>query len=152
MGKIVLSISGLILEIEKFSTPEIPRGRVEPLGKIEYTIPGATVIEGPAFDPKYLWSVNCLLEPEKVRILEAIFSESDYWRRKLSPNLAITLVDKTRRITEKELTRTIASGTVPLQVGPCVSYYGQFECFMVQPPKIEEKGIYDQCAFTLQEL
>ncbi|QSJ14601.1 hypothetical protein JYQ62_22135 [Nostoc sp. UHCC 0702] len=149
---IILEISSISVEITKFTAPKFPRARIEPLPKLDYSIDGASLGSGPYFEPKYLWTINCNLTPDESILVETIYFEFDYLRRKLQP-AEVTLTDKTLRYTErKPRTRDIAVGTDETYIGNThTAYFAKFKCWFIQPPEFEEKGVYNSASFSLQE-
>ena len=91
-GAIALSIGGLTLTIlQRFMEERFPRSFVqETVPKVEYSILGATIITGPPWRGKYIWSISCNLTSSERVALEAIAlatNTASYLRQ--NPKIAI---------------------------------------------------------------
>lgn len=141
------------LTISKFLTPRFPRSPVEPLAKLEYSNNGASIEDGPIFATRYLWTINAVLDVEETELLQAIYSESDYRRRKILPNTTITLTDNLQRLVERPpRTKPLAPNATEIAVGSNqIKYFAVFQTKIIQPIEIEELGENNSVSFTLQE-
>lgn len=149
-----ISISDINLKIENLTEPSFTRARVNPVPQVEYSIYGAAIGDGPFFEPKHIWAVNCLLEREEMLVLEAIYSEFDK-RRRTPPytNAEVLVWDTNQEFVEMvPSTRAIVPNTSQVTVASeYVSYFAQFKTWFVKPPEYEEDGSYIRASFTLQE-
>lgn len=149
-----LSISGISLEIENLTEPAFTRARVNPVPQVEYSIYGAAIGDGPFFEPKHIWAVNCLIGREEMLVLEAIYSEFDK-RRRTPPytNAEVLVWDTNQEFVEMApRTRAIVPSTPQITVASgYVSYFAQFKTWFVKPPEYEENGNYIGASFTIQE-
>ncbi|MBD2570013.1 hypothetical protein [Anabaena lutea] len=153
MSGLILTVNDLELKITKFLSPRFPRGRIGPLPSIEYSANGSSILDGPIFPIKFLWSINASLDLEETDILQAIYSESDYNRRNLTGPL-ITLTDNTLSFVEHApRTRPLAAGSTETTISNNqIKYFAKFQTFIIQSPEIDEQGIHNAVSFTLQEI
>ncbi|HAX75718.1 MAG TPA: hypothetical protein DCY88_07765 [Cyanobacteria bacterium UBA11372] len=91
-GAIALSFSGLSLSIsQRFMEEKFPRYFIqETVPKIEYAILGATIVTGPPWRGKYIWSIAANLTPAERVALEGIltaYNAACYLRQ--DPRIAI---------------------------------------------------------------
>lgn len=153
--KFLVTLGSLSLEISRVSNSQYPRAVVEPLPKVEYSINGSVVGDGPNFAPKSIWAINAFLKEEERDILIAIHSEFDYLRRTLQI-ADISLADYTLPYIERSpRTKALAPGTVEQTVEQNIGqlkYFATFKTWMVQPPQFENGGRYTLASFTLQEV
>ncbi|WP_157816420.1 hypothetical protein [Nostoc flagelliforme] len=146
---ITLYNNNLSLEITSFLDAKLPRLIASPTSAIEYSIPGAAIRTGTAYEPKYIWAINALLLPEESTILQAIYLDSELEKSN------ILISDTTQLLVERSpRTRAIVPGAAqPSNVGASsiIAYYANFNGCMIKPPELDERGIYIAASFTLQE-
>jgi hypothetical protein len=150
-----LSIQNISLRIETLTEPSFTRARVSPVPQVDYSIYGAAIGDGPFFEPKHIWAINCLLKQPDMLLLEAIYSEFD--RRRRTPpytGAEVTLMDTNQEFVEKApKTRAIVPGTTEAIVaGGYIGYFAQFKVWFVKPPEYEENGVFIKTSFALQEV
>jgi len=149
-----LIFADLDLTIYDVVDPKFPRTRSDPVASVEYSVAGTPILDGPSFEPKYIWTISCLLENDDAIALKLIYHESDK-KRRLPPygSSEITIIDYFDPVAEKvPRTRAIAPDSVETVVRPgYISYHAQFKGFLLKEPEFSEEGIYRLANFTLVE-
>jgi hypothetical protein len=134
-SSITLILGSLSVSFTKFVEPRFPRARAVDGGKLEYSASGNAIGDGPAYEPPHLWSFSVYCTDQDMRILGAMYYESDARRRQLPQiNTELTLIDKVREYQERSpRTRVIAPGASEVMVGGShVSYFAQFHVWFVK--------------------
>lgn len=149
---LTLSISGLSLEINRFTEGRFPRTIVDHYAKVEYSFYGSNIGDGSLFVPKFIWAVGAVLTKDEARLLSTIYSEFDTLRR-LDLSANILLIDTIQEVQERApRTRAIAPGTSEVFVGSNhTSYFAQYNVWITSPPDYEVFGLDRRCNFTMME-
>jgi len=149
-----LIFGDLDLTIYHVLEARFPRTRADPVASLEYSVAGTPIIDGPSFEPKYIWQISCLLEDEEAAILRLIYNESDK-KRRTAPygGNEILIFDYFDPVEEKvPRTRAIAPDAVETLVkSGYISYFAQFKGFLLKEPEFTKTGIYKSANFTLVE-
>lgn len=138
-----LILDNLSVSFTKFLDPKFPRARAIDGGKLEYSAAGCSIGDGPVFEQPHLWTFSVYCSEDDIRILGAMYHESDTRRRQLPQlNTELTLIDKVREYQERSpRTRVIAPGTSEVMVGAShVSYFAQFHVWFVAEPEFDKAG------------
>ncbi|MEH2467847.1 hypothetical protein [Nostoc sp.] len=143
MSGITLILDSLSADFAKFVEPKFPRARAIEGGKLAYSANGSSIGDGLVFEQPHLWTFSVYCSEQDMRILGAMYHESDV-RRRLLPqiNTELTLIDKVREYQERSpRTRAIAPGTSEVMVGAShVSYFAQFHVWFVSEPEFDKAG------------
>ncbi|MEH2456961.1 hypothetical protein [Nostoc sp.] len=143
MSDITLILGSLSATFRNFVEPKFPRGRAVEGGKLEYSANGNSIGDGPVYEQPHLWTFSVYCSTEDIRILGAMYHESDIRRRQLPQvNTELTLIDQVQEYQERSpRTRVIASGTSEVSVGTShVSYFAQFHVWFVKEPEFDKAG------------
>ncbi|MHC5897291.1 hypothetical protein [Nostoc sp.] len=143
MSGITLILDNLSVTFTKFLDPKFPRARALDGGKLEYSANGSSIGTGPVFEQPHLWTFSVYCTEQDMRILGAMYHESDARRRVLPQiNTEITLIDRVREYQERSpRTRVIAPGTSEVMVGAShISYFAQFHVWFVAEPEFDKAG------------
>ena len=142
-SSITLILDSLSVSFTRFVDPKFPRARAVDGGKLEYSANGNAIGDGPVYEAPHLWSFSVYCTEQDMRILGAMYHESDARRRVLPQiNTELTLVDMVREYQERSpRTRAIAPGTSEVMVGAShVSYFAQFHVWFVAEPEFDKAG------------
>ncbi|MEH2070004.1 MAG: hypothetical protein V7K47_17895 [Nostoc sp.] len=155
MSGITLILDSLCISFSNFLDPKFPRARAIDGGKLEYSANGNGIGDGPVFEQPHLWTFSVYCTEQDMRILGAMYHESDARRRQLpQTNTEITLIDKVREYQERSpRTRVIAPGTSEVMVGAShVSYFAQFHVWFVGEPEFDKAGDKRIAHLSFQEI
>lgn len=143
---ITLQISGISVSLWRFLEEPYPRIEAnDPENEVEYSVAGSIAVSGWSYEPRHIWSINCVMEHDEWDALEAIYLESDRLRRANSPNFDVLILDTTADFKEPvPRTRAIVGGTSERLIlgGAYVKYYAQFLGYIVARPKRVKLGKY----------
>lgn len=147
---LTLSLAGLTVSFNKFTSNEYPRMLVTPLSQVEYSAYGTPSISGTLYQPKYLWNFQAFCDRTQKNVIEAIAEEFDYRRRNLF-DADILLEDTTALIVERAPQTRLAVGAIDVIPGGYLAYHAAFKCALTDVPKFTLSGRLDILSLTLAE-
>ncbi|MEH2458281.1 hypothetical protein [Nostoc sp.] len=143
MSDITLALDNLYVICTNFLEPKFPRGRAVEGGKLEYSVNGNPIGDGPVYEQPHLWTFSVYCSIQDIRILGAMYHESDARRRQL-PQISteLTLIDQVQEYQERSpRSRAIAPGSNEVIVGAIhVSYFAQFHVWFTKEPEFDKAG------------
>lgn len=148
---LTLSISGLSVNLEKFTNDELPRSRVS-APATEYSAAGNSVGFGPAFESKFVWAGTVVLSATDAATLQLIYDEAEYQRLQGSDN-SVLVNDLTQQYQERApRSRAIVPATSETAIAPnWVRYYAQFRARFTEPLKTSITGKICLVTFAMTE-
>jgi hypothetical protein len=155
---LTLIISTLSVNLNRFSTYDLPRVRVN-VPEVKVTSAGTTVGDGTFYEPKHMWDVSVYVNETEKHLLKAIWAEFDRRRRLdvVSNSPDILVYDETDEYPDSyPRRRVIVPGTtqvnLPNDAAPVsCAYFAVFRAWFTQEPRFTIRGIYWEAKFTLFE-
>lgn len=139
---LTLSLSGLSVTFNKFTSNEYPRITVQLLSVVEFSALGTPAISGTHHQAKYLWQFQAICDRTQRHLVEAIAHEFHTRRRNLE-ECDILVLDTTAYITERSpRTREIVPGAIETSIngGTWVAYHAQFLAAITDGPTFATSG------------
>ncbi|MGL4618742.1 MAG: hypothetical protein ACRCZS_06740 [Chroococcidiopsis sp.] len=147
---LTLSLAGLTVSFNKFTSSDYPRILVTPLSQVEYSASGTPSISGTLYQPKYLWNFTAFCDFTQRNLIEALAEEFDYRRRNLF-DADILLEDTTALIVERAPQTRVNVGAIDTIPGGYLAYHAAFKCALTDVPKFTQQGRLDILSLTLAE-
>lgn len=150
---LTLSLNGIEVTFDHFTSSEYPRIIVQQLSAIEFSTAGTPAIQGPYFEPKFLWQFSAYCRDTQRQLIEAISYEF-HTRRRALQECDILLLDTTGCITErKPRSRAIVPGGIEAIIndGTHTSYHAAFKAAITDGPKFSSNGRVDVVSMSLTE-
>lgn len=138
---LTLSLAGISVTLDKFINNEFPRVTLQPLGAVEFSAYGSVALQGSYHEPKWIWTVTALIDPQQRALLDAIAYEFQTRRRELV-DCDILLYDTTSPIIERSpRTRALVPDTAETAIGGShTQFFGQFFAGITDGPKYSQNG------------
>jgi len=150
---ISLELNEIKVTFSKFLDKKLPLSILAPSPTVEFSLNGTAVGAGGYFTPKYLWSINALIDQETEIKLNIIYKEFERLRTSLQ-DAAILLEDTNQQI--QELTESLIHTPIPdttiTEIGDYSSFYAQFNVWFTQSPAYLQEGRYRTVNLTLTEI
>lgn len=148
------NFTATITQFDKNGYERIP----EEAGELEYSVTGAAIDDGPAYEHKLVWTIQGFADSATARQINLIWQRAER-KRRTNQSYAVRLADAIEPFDEDvaavSRTRAIVAGTqVTSIVGGGISYFAQFDVRIFQP-KIVPSGnglLSHNVSFVLREL
>lgn len=153
MANLILTYEDLTLTLREWISPGGYSRKPQPSGDVEYSLYGAPIDDGPVYEAKFLWTLNCLTSAAQWRTLQRMFRRSEL-NRGLAQPYAVTVADYIDPYCEDgpARTRAIAPGGLVLnEADGGISYPALYNARIFEPGA-QKAGIYYQVSLTLKEL
>ncbi|MBD2018674.1 hypothetical protein H6F43_00555 [Leptolyngbya sp. FACHB-36] len=152
---LALSIDGINLKISEFASSGYEVTYAD-AGDVSYSLAGFAVVDGPAYEPKRVWTITAFLTLAEWQQLQFIYVRSERKRRQPPTGFGIACDDTVQPVIEDSNARTraiVPGGTVTQFVSGGITYPARFSVRMFQPKATELAGLKPfQTSFVLKEL
>lgn len=106
-------------------------------GDVEYGLSGS-VVDGPAFEPKRVWTIQAPMTRQQWRMLKLIFQRSESIRQQPPNDFSIRVYDYIEPCVEDQTTpsRAVAPEGSVTAIDDGIEYPGQFNVRLFQPKAV----------------